>query len=168
MRIICFLAVLMAAATQCLAWDTYVGRNMSATVMGVPAGNLLTVKGDNGREFSVKLYGVGIPNMRQPMGKQAQALMAKLLPKGAKVTMTTVNEDNEGIVSALVQVKDMSVNNKMVSEGLGWVDRSTCKAFFCRRMHIEEHQAQMDRKGVWSLNISTPPWQWGDQKGAQR
>ncbi|MBD5642093.1 MAG: thermonuclease family protein, partial [Desulfovibrio sp.] len=62
----------------------------------------------------------------------------------------------------LVQVQDRSVNNRLVSDGLAWVDRSTCKAFFCRRWHIEEHLAQKDRRGIWSLNMSTPPWQWGN------
>ena len=162
MRILCFLSLFIALAAECLAWETYVGRNLEAEMVGVPAGNVLTVRQDNGKELSIKFYGIGIPTMRQPMGKEAHALLGRLLPKGAKVVLTTVNEDEDGIITALVQVNDQSINNRMVSEGLGWVDRSTCKAFFCRRWHIEEHLAQKERRGVWGLNISTPPWQWGE------
>lgn len=164
MKFLGVLLLLMAAAAPAMAWDTYVGRNLDAEVLNVPAGNVVNVRQDNGKEISIAFYGVGIPTMRQPMGREAHALLARLLPKGTKVTLTTVNEGEDGLVSALVQVADHSVNNRLISEGLAWVDRSTCKAFFCRRWHIEEHTAQMERKGIWALNISTPPWQWGEVK----
>lgn len=164
MKIFGFLALFVAMASQSLAWETYVGRSLEAEVLGAPAGNVLSVRQKNGKELSITFYGIGIPTLRQPMGREAQALLAKMLPKGAKVTLTTVNEGEDGLVSALVQVADRSVNNRLVSEGLAWVDRSICKAFFCRRWHIEEHLAQTERRGLWALNISTPPWQWGEEK----
>lgn len=145
-----------------LAWETYIGRNLGARVLEIPSSNILRVRADNGDELAIRFYGIGVPTSRQPLGADAHALLNELLPAGKKVVLTTVNEDENGIVNALVQADDHSVNNRLVSDGLAWVDRSTCKAFFCRRWHIEEHLAVKERRGVWALNFSTPPWQWGE------
>lgn len=161
-RIFLLLAFLLAAAAPVRAWETYIGRNMTCRIVNVAAANILTVRTEGNRELSIRFYGIGVPTLRQPFGNEAHALLNEILSPGTKVTLTTVNEDEEGIISALVQVQDRSVNNRLVSEGLAWVDRSTCKAFFCRRWHIEEHLAQKERRGVWSMNYSTPPWQWGE------
>lgn len=164
MRATLFLALVLSLTCvgPALAWETYIGRNMSARIVDVPAGNILLVRGENDREVAIRFYGIGVPTLKQPLGNEAHALLKNILPPGAKVTLTTVNEDEEGIINALVQINDRSVNNRLVSEGLAWVDRSTCKAFFCRRWHIEEHLAQKERRGIWGLNFSTPPWQWGE------
>ena len=80
--------------------------------------------------------------------------------KGDYVPEGLMGEDDKGAVSALVQVAGTSVNYQLLVEGLAWVNRSTCKAMFCRRWYIQEHQAVVDRRGLWGLNMSTPPWQW--------
>lgn len=150
-------------ATPAFAWETYVGKSMTCRVISVTQGNTLTVKNDSGKELALSFYGIGIPTERQPFGNEAHKLLLSILPPGEKCIVTTVNSTDEGLISALVQVQDRSVNNRLVSEGLGWVDRFTCKAFFCRRWHIEEHIAQKERRGVWSINVRTPPWQWGER-----
>lgn len=156
--------LLVCVASPALAWETYIGRNMTARVVEAPAGDVLVVRGANDKDVAIRFYGIGVPTLKQPMGNEARALLNQILAPGTKITLTTVNEDEDGIVNALVQVQDRSVNNRLVSEGLAWVDRSTCKAFFCRRWHIEEHLAQKDRRGIWGLKISTPPWQWGEME----
>lgn len=155
-----FLLLLPALA---FAWEPYKGTTMTARVIAVTPGNTLSVK-SGGRELALTFYGIGIPTERQPFGKEAHNLLNSILPPGEKCIVTAVNSNEEGLISALVQVQDRSVNNRLVSEGLGWVDRFTCKAFFCRRWHIEEHIAQKARRGVWSINVSTPPWQWGETR----
>lgn len=157
------LCLLLAPQGVC-AWETYIGKNMTVRVVSPPTGNVITVKDSDGKEFAIRLYGIGIPTTRQPMGEEARALLGQILAPGVKVILTTVNQDEDGVVNALAQVQDRSVNNRLVAEGLAWVDRSTCKAFFCRRWHIEEHLAQKDRRGLWGLNITTPPWQWGEME----
>lgn len=164
MRFLTALLIALAMAGDCLAWETYVGHNLNARVVSLAPMNLLTVKQSDGKELAIRFYGIGIPTLKQPLGNEARTLLGEMLPRGAKVALTTVNQDEEGVISALVQIQDRSVNNRLVSEGLAWVDRSTCKAFFCRRWHIEEHLAQKERRGIWALNFSTPPWQWGEAK----
>jgi len=162
-RVLCLFALAFSFAAPAAAWDNYIGRNMDVEVASVPDGNVLTVKNDDGKKLSISFYGIGIPTKRQPYGAQAHDYLAKTLPPGAKATLTTINEDDEGIISALVQVADESINTRLVASGLAWVDRKTCKALFCRRMHIAENTAREERLGIWGLNMSTPPWQWGEQ-----
>lgn len=164
---ICILVFLCATLFVCSvasAWEMYTGRNLVVYMRAVAEGNTLVVSEDRSGDkhnFVIRFYGIGIPAMQQPFGPQAHAELARLLTPGTKLLITTVNEDNSGVINALVQLDDHSINNRLVDEGLAWVDRSTCKAFFCRRWHIQESLAIRDKKGLWSLNIPTPPWQWG-------
>ena len=52
------------------------------------------------------------------------------------------------------------VGYSLLYEGLAWVDRATCKSSYCRRWYIVEHNSVESRKGLWSLELETPPWQW--------
>ena len=153
--------LILCAGHPALAWESYVGKTMDGVVEGFEEGNILKAKCD-GFNYLIRFYGIGIPTLRQPFGEEARRELLALLPKGAKIVVTSVNADDEGVISALVQHNDRSVNNRLVEEGLAWVDRRSCKAFFCRRWHIQEHIAIEARKGVWSINMGSPPWQWSE------
>ena len=73
----------------------------------------------------------------------------------------SVGEADDGPLVSIVQVGGTSINYQLVVEGLAGVDRKRCRAVFCRRWYIQEHQAVQARRGIWGLNIGTPPWQWG-------
>lgn len=159
-----FLAELLCGGVA-HAWEMYSGRNLVVYMRQIDPGNILIVSEDkhgDTHNFAIRFYGIGIPTQKQPFGHEAHRQIEELLPPGQKMLITTVNEDPNGIINALVQVDERSVNNRLVEEGLAWVDRYTCKAFFCRRWHIQESLAIRERRGVWSMNISTPPWQWGE------
>ena len=170
MRLV-FLAALLTALLSvetALAWETITPHKATAYVLRVEEGNLIAVTGLWGGkkpDYIVSRYGIGMPTVEQPFGREARAALLRLLPPGAKVILSIVGAEAEGVVSALVQVEGRSVNNLLVADGLAWVDRSTCKAMLCRRWHIQEHSAITERRGVWSLNLSSPPWQWGAQGG---
>ena len=137
-------------------WDAY--------VVSVEDGNTVTVStklGSSEPEFVLLFYGIEAPTQNQPFGREAMAYLQRMMPVGAKVGVESVGQLESGPISALVQVGGDSVNYKLVMEGLAWVDRQKCRAIFCRRWLIQEHQAVVDRRGIWSLNMSTPPWQWG-------
>ena len=141
-----------AAATT---WNAYVVR--------VEDGNTISVSTKKDSEEPEKVlvfYGIEAPSLRQPYGPQALAYLQRMMPKGAKVDVEDVGQLEAGPITALVQVGGDSVNYKLVMEGLAWVDRQKCRAIFCRRWLIQEHQAVLDRRGIWGLNIGTPPWQW--------
>lgn len=160
--------LLVLTPRQASAWEDYSPVSKTVYVQKIEPGNIIIVNDYNVSDrdnFPIRFYGIGIPTKKQPFGNEAAAMLRELLPQGTKIIISTVRKDEEGIVSALVQLRDHSVNSRLVDEGLAWVDRSTCKAFFCRRWHIQESLAIKDKRGIWALNIPTPPWQWGEPKG---
>lgn len=167
-----FLVTLLAAllgADTALAWETITPHSATAYVVRVEEGNLISVterwRGKS-PQYMVSLYGIGMPTGEQPFSKEARKALMQMVPPETKVILSIVGAEAEGVVSALVQVNDRSVNNLLVEEGLAWVDRSTCRAMLCRRWHIQEHSAIKARRGIWSLNMTSPPWQWGGKTGA--
>ncbi|MBO4335739.1 MAG: thermonuclease family protein [Desulfovibrio sp.] len=109
----------------------------------------------------VRMYGISMPSLRQPFGKEARAFLLKYLHKGEEVEIAPVGEkDEEGLEEVLLQVEGHSLNYALVSEGLAWVNRQTCLSTYCRRWYIVEHRAVTEQKGIWSLELETPPWQW--------
>lgn len=160
-----FFCLLFCYASPSSAWEDYRPVNKTVYVQKIEEGNILIVNDRNRNDknnFAVRFYGIGIPTLKQPLGAEAKKELENLLPPGSKIIISTVRSDEEGIISALVQYKDHSVNSRLIDKGLAWVDRSTCKAFFCRRWHIQEHLAIKEKRGLWALNIPTPPWQWGE------
>lgn len=159
------LLILLLFAPSAYAWDSYIMHSRDAYIHSVEDGNVLLVgrrRGENASpDWTVYLYGIGIPAQHQPFAREAHDLLLRLLPKGQKITMDSISMDEEGRMTALVQVRGNSVNHMLLAEGLAWVDRRTCRAFFCRQWLIQEHVARKERRGLWGLNMSTPPWQWG-------
>ncbi|MCR4666023.1 MAG: thermonuclease family protein [Desulfovibrio sp.] len=109
----------------------------------------------------VRMYGITLPSERQPFGKEAMSFLLNFLPLNEKIEVTPVGEkDENGVEDVLLQVNGHSLNYVLVDEGLAWVNRHTCKSSYCRRWYIVEHRAVESGKGVWSLQMETPPWQW--------
>lgn len=158
------LLVLLASQESVLAWENYTVSNIPVYLQAIEPGNILIVnkrnRNDSGN-FAVRFYGIGIPTHSQPFGGEAAREIAELLPIGSRILISSVRKDEQGLVTALVQRNDRSINSLLVEKGLAWVDRSTCKAFLCRRWHIQESLAVKSRTGIWSLKLSSPPWQWG-------
>lgn len=150
------LTCLLGLAGHAHAWEGF--------VVQVEDGNTISVSRSetNTSDTTIlRFYGTDAPSLRQPYGPQALAYMKRMMPKGTKVSVDPVGTDEKGIVQALIQVGGNSVNYQMIREGLAWVNRRTCKAMFCRRWHIQEHQAISEKRGIWAIQHSTPPWQWG-------
>lgn len=147
--------VFLCFRTDAQAWDAYVVR--------VEDGNTIVVCERPGRDeptVILRFYGIDAPSRRQPFGREARDFLLRLMPKGTKVSVDSLGQDEQVTPTALVQVAGKSVNYQLLIEGLAWVNRSTCKAIFCRRWYIQEHQAIVNRRGLWGLNMGTPPWQW--------
>jgi micrococcal nuclease len=158
-RLMAFIAFVVFTVLPAFAESTW-----EAYVVSVEDGNTVTVStkyGSKEPEYVLLFYGIEAPTQSQPFGREAMAFLQGMMPVGTKVGVESVGQLEAGPISALVQVAGDSVNYKLVMAGLAWVDRQKCRAIFCRRWLIQEHQAVVDRRGIWSLNMSTPPWQWG-------
>lgn len=148
--------LLTASPVAAESWDGY--------VVGVEDANTIRIsrKPDSREaEYVLRFYGIGAPTLRQPLGNEALAYLRRTLPAGSRVGVEIVGDDKDGSKLALVQAHGQSVNYQLLAQGLAWVDRQACKAIFCRRWYIQEHYAVKERRGLWQLNLGTPPWQWG-------
>ena len=157
-RIFCFCLAI------CLAWGSLPALAWDARVVRVEDGNTISVSktGKSGEaEVVLRFYGIEAPTLSQPFGAEVRQRLAEIMPRGTRVTVEPVGESESGTISALIQVGGASVNYQLVMEGLAWIDRQNCRAIFCRRWMIQEHQAVVEKRGVWGLKIGTPPWQWG-------
>lgn len=156
-----FCAVLLLGL---LAASNAAAKAREGYVLHVEDGNTVTIAyAPEGTQpdAALRFYGIEAPTLQQPLGPEARARLAALMPVGTKVSVDPVGESEDGPLVAIVQVGGTSVNYQLVMEGLAWVDRQRCRAVFCRRWYIQEHQAVLERRGIWGLNIGTPPWQWG-------
>lgn len=163
--LILFFSCLFLWGQTAQAWETYIARSMTLYVRSLEKGNVILANSEpdgSGTPMLISLYGIGIPTPKQPFGQNARDFLMRLLPPGSKIIASTVKENDNGVISALVQHNDRSVNSRLVDEGLAWVDRSSCKAFFCRGWHIGEQLAVKERRGVWSMPSTKAPWQWSD------
>ena len=157
-KICCVLVLAVLTASGALAGP------LEGYVLTVEDGNTFTIAHTpEGRqpEAVVRFYGIEAPTLQQPLGPEARVRLAELLPRGTRVAIDPVGEADDGPLVSIVQVGGTSINYQVVVEGLAWVDRKRCRAVFCRRWYIQEHQAVQARRGIWGLNIGTPPWQWG-------
>jgi endonuclease YncB( thermonuclease family) len=105
-------------------------------------------------------YGVEVPTVNQPFGPESLSWLRGKLPQGAEINLKSVSKDRSGHLRALIQLGSDSINYQLLYQGLAWVNRAQCRAVFCRRWYIQEHQAVVEKRGLWSMPMSTPPWQW--------
>ena len=153
------LAAFSAACSEGSGIDAYVVRVDESCAVIVSNDSKATSE-----DAAYRFYGIGIPSQRQPFGPEARTYIEKMLPKGTRVSINKLTNPSgtDSLPEALIQVYGKSLNYALISEGLAWVDRQKCKGLYCRRWHIEEHKVIEAGKGIWSVNVSTPPWQWGE------
>ena len=143
------------------------GPGIDAYVVRIDSNCAVVVSFDSkatSEDAAYRFYGIGIPSERQPFGPEAHAYIEKMLPRGTRISINKLTDPrgSDSLPEALIQVYGKSLNYALISEGLAWVDRQHCKGLYCRRWHIEEHKVVEAGKGIWSVKVSTPPWQWGE------
>ncbi|MDR1856688.1 MAG: thermonuclease family protein [Desulfovibrio sp.] len=147
-------------------WGVAVAAEWQAHVMRVEPGGVIVVSDSRRMEepgIFLRFYGVDVPTKGQPFGDEAQQYLESTLPRGTTVSVQNVIKEEGGSIRCMIQLHGQSLNYQMLAEGLAWVNRRQCKAVFCRRWFIQEHQAVQEKRGVWSIPIGTPPWQWGEE-----
>ena len=138
---------------------------VSATVTKVSDGDTFQVDTGAGL-LKVRVYGIDCPEIEQPQGKEAKALIEKLLPLGASIRLEVVDVDRYGRAVALVYLPDGStLEDALIRAGLAWVYGRYCHRPECRAWVDGEHDARADGAGLWAVPAPVPPWEW--RKGAR-
>lgn len=147
----------------CICLFASAAQATDAFVVNIPDANTIQVASHpkaTTPEKTVQLYGILAPSLQQPFGREAIAALKEVMPLGSGVDIDVIGKDEGAVEAGLVQVNGRSVNHMLVSKGLAWVNRSRCKAVYCRRWLIEEQRAVKAKLGVWSVDEAYRPWQW--------
>lgn len=110
----------------------------------------------------VRLHAIDAPELDQPYGLQAQAMINRLIA-GQHVDIRPTGDLSYGRTVADVYLGNRSIGAEMVSAGLAWVeprwntDPSTPG---------RQAAAQQAHLGLWADANAIPPWTWRHEHGA--
>jgi micrococcal nuclease len=152
---IVWLYLIFLLALPCPAWA------WSGKVIGVSDGDTITVL-RNQQPQKIRLYGIDCPEKRQPFGKRAKQFTSELV-FGKVVEVEPVAIDRYGRTVAFVQVENISVNEELIKEGLGWVFVRFCKLPLCAEWQSLQLVAQAEKRGLWGHSGEIPPWEYRRQ-----
>ena len=153
--IVC-LVVAFFLLLPCLAWS------WSGKVVGVDDGDTITVLHGK-RPERIRLYGIDCPEKRQPFGNKAKQFTSGLV-FGNVVEIEPVATDRYGRTVAFVRVENITVNEELIKEGLGWVYVRYCKLPLCVDWQGLESEARFGKRGLWLEQGEIPPWEFRRQK----
>jgi endonuclease YncB( thermonuclease family) len=127
-------------------------------VVGVADGDTITVLRDKHPE-KIRLYGIDCPEKRQAFGKRAKQFTSDMV-FGKVVEIEPVATDRYGRTVAFVRVEDITVNEELIKEGLGWVYIRYCKLPLCSEWQGLQLAAQAEKQGLWRDAGHVPPWEF--------
>jgi endonuclease YncB( thermonuclease family) len=109
----------------------------------------------------IRLHAIDAPELDQPYGLQAQALINRLIA-GQHVDVQPTGDRSYGRIVADINLNGRSIGAEMVSAGLAWVEpRWNSDASAPRR----QAAAQAAHLGLWADPAAVPPWQWRHEHG---
>lgn len=131
-------------------------------VVRVKDGDTLAVLLD-GKQVSVRLYGIDAPEKKQPFGQAAREYAASLVA-GKDVAVDELAIDRYGRTVAMVTVGGVNLQEKMLSAGYVWVYDGYCHRPECPGWRGLQSEAQAAKKGLWLDAAPTPPWLYRNGK----
>ncbi len=133
----------------------------SGKVVSVSGGDTLKVLHD-GREETIRLYGIDTPDNGQSAGLKAKDLTSSLVA-GRNIEVESKEVDRYGRTIGLVRVDGVVLNEMIVRNGYAWVFHQYCDEKFCSDWVKTEGEARKQKKGMWSEDNIVPPWEWREQ-----
>ncbi|EGP2598365.1 thermonuclease family protein [Campylobacter coli] len=144
---------LMIASVQ-----NYIVQNPSfkAQVIRVIDGDTIEISTNN-KTSKIRFFGIDAPELKQNFGKQSKAALEKIL-KDKEVYIFSKNKDNYGRIVAIVKLKDVDINQFLVSQGYAWADTYYTNAYI-----KEQEKAQKNKLGLWKDDNPIEPYKWRKQ-----
>ena len=148
------LLLMMALPTTVLAWP--------GDVLTIHDGDTVRVQPADGAAVSIRVYGVDCPELGQPYGTAARAMTAQLLNgRRVEIIPAQTRKSYTREVAGVVLLDDMIVlQDALISAGLAWVDDRYCRMAVCDLWRQHQADAKAAKRGLWSVEDSTPPWTW--------
>jgi micrococcal nuclease len=133
---------------------------LTGTVVGVHDGDTLRML--SGRTtIKVRLYGIDAPELGQPFSRASREKLSALT-FGRTIRLVPHGKDVFGRQLADVILDDgTNVNHEMVRSGMAYYFRRYARSEDLERC---ENDARRARRGVWSVDNLTPPWEYRKRK----
>jgi len=126
-----------------------------ATVVDVVDGDtLIVMESESRRAEIIQLYGADCPEKEQAYGLKAKSYTLNLL-YGESIEVMPI--DSGGIVSCVVYVGDVCINEKLLRAGYAWYHGNDPR--YMKWAGLQE-KAKGEKKGLWSQEAPVPPWEF--------
>jgi len=150
-----------------------VGHQLIGRVVSVADGDTITVLGAAQRQTKVRLSGIDAPEKKQPYGTRAKQNLAELV-FGKVVYVDWEKHDRYGRIVGVVLApeascaavdcaKTVDAGLAQLSAGFAWHYKQYAKEqprTERKRYAAAEHEAHLNRVGLWEDPNPVPPWQW--------
>ncbi|EPC9117310.1 thermonuclease family protein [Campylobacter coli] len=138
--------------------QNYIVQNPSfkAQVIRAIDGDTIEISTNN-KTSKIRFFGIDAPELKQNFGKQSKAALEKIL-KDKEVYIFSKNKDNYGRIVAIVKLKDVDINQFLVSQGYAWADTYYTNAYI-----KEQEKAQKNKLGLWKDDNPIEPYKWRKQ-----
>ncbi|EAI1700844.1 thermonuclease family protein [Campylobacter coli] len=138
--------------------QNYIVQNPSfkAQVIRVIDGDTIEISTNN-KTSKIRFFGIDTPELKQNFGKKSKAALEKIL-KDKEVYIFSKNKDNYGRIVAIVKLKDVDINQFLVSQGYAWADTYYTNAYI-----KEQEKAQKNKLGLWKDDNPIEPYKWRKQ-----
>ncbi len=138
--------------------QNYIVQNPSfkAQVIRVIDGDTIEISINN-KTSKIRFFGIDAPELKQNFGKQSKVALEKIL-KDKEVYIFSKNKDNYGRIVAIVKLKDVDINQFLVSQGYAWADTYYTNAYI-----KEQEKAQKNKLGLWKDDNPIEPYKWRKQ-----
>ena len=141
-------------------------QEFSVTVVAVTDGDTLTVVPSGASPdqppVRVRLSAIDCPERNQPFGLPARDRVIDLT-LGQTVTVVGESTDRYRRLVAWVVLSDgRNLNHEMVAAGLAWWYRQYAR--YNRTLEALQSEARDHRRGLWSADDATAPWDWRKQR----
>ncbi|MBI1319950.1 MAG: PDZ domain-containing protein [Candidatus Hydrogenedens sp.] len=152
-------AVALALALPCAAEDVFV----TAKVVSVEEGDLVTIERAGQSAEQARLYGVDAPESDQPFSKEARQFVEDKA-KGKEVSIELVTQTTDGIPVIVVRTPEHeNLSQELLKSGLAWWDENntpddgTLKSMNAKAIGAEA--------GLWKEAAALAPWDYRKSHG---
>ncbi len=144
--------IFLLPCSTALAWPGEV-------VRVVDGDTIIVQRLDDGKQVTIRLYGIDSPEKSQPYGLESlDFLKSVALHKKVGVLDLGVDKYDRNIGGVVMLEEGAGLQEKLISAGLAWVYTKYCKD--CRQWKILEEEARTNKKGIWGVNDPISPWEW--------
>lgn len=123
------------------------------TVSAVYDGNTVELQADTGDSYRIVLYGIDCPELSQPYGPEARALVESRLI-GRKVDVQIHGKDRSGNYLAVIDPDGNDVRIDLLNAGLAW----TAERDPLPELELLREKAVAAGRGLWLDDAPVPPW----------